>query len=87
MILFVVVIGILCGIIAQRLLRGPWITEVFRSSLRGTLTHALIGIAGAFLGFHAAMLAGLGVTQAFVPFLSAAIVAGLLLWGWRSLRL
>jgi hypothetical protein len=50
---------------------------------RGLSTHILVGIAGAFLGFHAAMLSGLGVEHPIVPFAVTAVVAGLVLWGWR----
>ena len=45
-----------------------------------------MGIAGAFLGFHGAMLWGFGVMQPIVPFLITAAVAGLVLLGWHASR-
>ena len=87
-ILLVIVIGILCGFLAQKFLRRSWIAERLRGTASGMLTHILVGIAGAFLGFHAAMLAGAAtrIGNVLAPFIAAAIVSGLVLWGWRSVR-
>jgi|RhiMethySRZTD1v2_1073278.scaffolds.fasta_scaffold01363_33 uncharacterized membrane protein YeaQ/YmgE (transglycosylase-associated protein family) len=80
-IVLVMVVGAVCGAIAEGLLnRGA------NARTRQLLTYALVGIAGAFLGFHGAMLAGLGVMQPIVPFLITAVVASLVLLGWNATR-
>jgi uncharacterized membrane protein YeaQ/YmgE (transglycosylase-associated protein family) len=82
--IIVVVIGIAAGIIAQRL-RPSWFSRQI-AGRRADLTSALVGIAGAFLGFHLAALvllaAGVGVL-----FVAAALGAALVLWGWREIKL
>jgi uncharacterized membrane protein YeaQ/YmgE (transglycosylase-associated protein family) len=80
-IVLVIVVGVLCGALAEWFL-----ARAGKTRQRELYAFALIGIAGAFLGFHGAMLAGLGVTQPIVPFLVAAMVAGLVLWGWQATR-
>ena len=80
-ILLVMVLGAVCGAIAEALLnRGP------NARPRQLLTYALVGIAGAFLGFHGAMLSGLGVMQPIEPFLIAAGLASLVLLAWHATR-
>ena len=77
----VMVVGAVCGAIAEALLnRGA------NARPRQLLTYALVGIAGAFLGFHGAMLRGLGVIEPIVPFLITALVASLVLLGWHATR-
>jgi uncharacterized membrane protein YeaQ/YmgE (transglycosylase-associated protein family) len=53
---------------------------------RADLTSALVGIAGAFIGFHlvALFLLAAGVGGLF---LGAAAGAALVLWGWREIKL
>jgi uncharacterized membrane protein YeaQ/YmgE (transglycosylase-associated protein family) len=85
-ILLVILIGVLCGFIAHQLSRRSWLAQQIAGATRGLLTHALVGIAGAFLGFHAAMLAGLGTGNALVPYIATAVVAALVLWGWRAAK-
>jgi uncharacterized membrane protein YeaQ/YmgE (transglycosylase-associated protein family) len=80
-IIVVIVVGAVCGAIAEALLnRGA------NARPRELLTYALAGIAGAFLGFHGAMLAGLGLMQPIVPFLISAAVASTVLLGWHATR-
>jgi len=50
------------------------------------LTSALVGIAGAFIGFHIAAIVALSAGM-IVLFVAAAIGAVLVLWGWREIRL
>ena len=84
--LIVLVIGIAAGFIAQRFARPGWLTRQIAGGRRADLTSALVGIAGAFIGFHLVALfllaAGLGGL-----FLGAAAGAALVLWGWREIRL
>ena len=84
--IIVLLIGIAAGIIAQGLARPSWLSRQIAGGRRADLTSALVGIAGAFIGFHLATLlllaAGVGVL-----FLAAAVGAALVLWGWREIKL
>jgi uncharacterized membrane protein YeaQ/YmgE (transglycosylase-associated protein family) len=84
--LLVLAIGVAAGIIAQRLARPSWLTRQIAGGRRADLTSALVGIAGAFIGFHLGALlvvaGGIGVLLLF-----AIIGAGLVLWGWREIKL
>ncbi len=72
-ILAVIFIWVLCGAIAHYLGRRT-----------GRLsTSILVGLAGAFLGFHAAMLSNAMTSMMIFPFIVTAIVAALVLAGWR----
>jgi uncharacterized membrane protein YeaQ/YmgE (transglycosylase-associated protein family) len=54
-------------------------------SARGTVTSALVGVAGAFVGYHLAILLALRggiVTSA----LAAAVGAAVVLFGWRTAK-
>jgi len=54
-------IGIVAGLLAQRFLRSSWLTNQF-AGRRASVTHALVGIAGSFIGFHIGVLLDLGRT-------------------------
>jgi uncharacterized membrane protein YeaQ/YmgE (transglycosylase-associated protein family) len=81
--LLILVIGIVAGLIFDRLAGPGWLARQFTGP-RGYLTSALIGIAGAFVGFHLAALIG------FAGDLSSFIAAGLgavaILFVWRAIR-
>lgn len=85
-IVLVVLIGLLCGVLAQKLLRRSWIADKLTGATSVMLTHILVGIAGAFIGFHAAMLTTASTVSPLAPFIAAAVVSMVLLWGWRSVR-
>jgi uncharacterized membrane protein YeaQ/YmgE (transglycosylase-associated protein family) len=53
----VLVIGIVAGILFDRLAGPSWLARQFSGSARGLITSALVGVAGAFVGYHIAMLA------------------------------
>lgn len=55
--LLVLVIGIVAGILFDRLAGPSWLARQFSGSTRGIITSALVGVAGAFVGYHIAMLA------------------------------
>ena len=83
--LIVLVIGIAAGLLAMRLSRPSWLSRQIAGGRRAELTSALVGIAGAFIGFHIAAL--LLLSAGFlVWFLGAVIGAILVLWGWREVR-
>ena len=82
--LLVVVIGIVAGILFDRLAGPSWLARQFSGSARGVLTSALVGIAGAFVGYHIAMLAlGGGLVTSVI---AAAVGAALVLFGWRMAK-
>ena len=84
--LIVLAIGIAAGIIAQRFARPSWLTRQIAGGRRADLMSALVGIAGAFIGFHLVALFLLAVGLGGL-FLGAAAGAALVLWGWREIKL
>jgi uncharacterized membrane protein YeaQ/YmgE (transglycosylase-associated protein family) len=84
--IIVLIIGVAAGIIMQRVARPSWLTRQIAGGRRADLTAALVGIAGAFIGFHLAALlflsAGMGVVL-----LGAIVGAFLVVWGWREIKL
>ena len=56
--LLVLVIGIAVGLVFQNTLRRGWLTQQIAGGRRADVTAALVGIAGAFIGFHVMALAG-----------------------------
>jgi uncharacterized membrane protein YeaQ/YmgE (transglycosylase-associated protein family) len=71
-ILAVIFIGVLCGALAHVIGRR-----------RGLPTSILVGLAGAFLGFHAAMLSNVATGIVVFPFVVTTIVSVAVLAGWR----
>jgi uncharacterized membrane protein YeaQ/YmgE (transglycosylase-associated protein family) len=84
--IIVLLIGIIVGIAAQRMARASWLSRQIAGGRRADLTSALVGIAGAFIGFHIAAIVALSAGM-IVLFASAAIGAAVVLWGWREIRL
>jgi len=82
-IVLVLLIGILCGWLAHKFLRRSWLAVRVAGRERGLLTHLLVGIAGAFISFHAAMLTTASTINPLVPFAGTAVISALVLWGWR----
>jgi uncharacterized membrane protein YeaQ/YmgE (transglycosylase-associated protein family) len=82
----VLLIGIIAGIIGQRGVRVSWLSRRLVGGARADMTSALVGIAGAFIGFHlAALIFILGGT--IVLFIGAIVGAALVVWGWKAVRL
>ena len=52
--LLVLAIGIIAGLLFDRLAGPSWLARQFSGSTRGIITSALVGVAGAFVGYHAA---------------------------------
>lgn len=73
----VTLIGIIAGLAVTRYGRGWFGT---RSS---DVTAALVGVAGAFLGFHIGVVAGLTPVPV-ADYLVAIVGAVLVLWVWRN---
>jgi uncharacterized membrane protein YeaQ/YmgE (transglycosylase-associated protein family) len=85
--IIVVLIGIVAGLLAQRFFPSSWISQQIAGRHRGTVTSALVGIAGSFIGFHLGALSKLASSGSFAPFVAAAIGAVLVLLGWKALKL
>jgi uncharacterized membrane protein YeaQ/YmgE (transglycosylase-associated protein family) len=76
--LVIVAIGILAGLLYDRFLGPGWFARQFAGQ-RGMVTSALVGIAGAFMGFHLLSFAMAGA----LVFLGALVGALVALWAWR----
>jgi uncharacterized membrane protein YeaQ/YmgE (transglycosylase-associated protein family) len=81
--LIILIIGIVAGLIFDRLAGPGWLARQFTGP-RGYVTSALVGIAGAFIGFHVAVL--LAFAGLYAGYVAAAIGAFLLLFLWRAIR-
>jgi uncharacterized membrane protein YeaQ/YmgE (transglycosylase-associated protein family) len=83
--LLVLATGIVVGVVLDRLVGRSWLACHFSGSTRGTITSALIGVAGAFIGYHISVLliprAGL-ITSA----IAAAIGAAAVIFAWRMAK-
>ena len=82
--LIVLVIGIVAGLIFDRVAGPSWFSRQIAGSTRTLLTSALVGIAGAFIGFHLTTIAGIG--GIYAPLIGAAVAAVAILWVWRAIR-
>jgi uncharacterized membrane protein YeaQ/YmgE (transglycosylase-associated protein family) len=80
-----VVIGIAAGILFDRLAGPSWLARQFSGSTRGIVTSALIGIAGAFIGYHIATLLALG-GGLVTSLVAEAAGAALVLFAWRMAK-
>jgi uncharacterized membrane protein YeaQ/YmgE (transglycosylase-associated protein family) len=82
--LLVLVVGIVAGVLFDRLAGPSWLARQFSGSARGVITSALVGVAGAFVGYHIAMLAiGGGLVTSVI---AAAAGAAVVLFGWRMAK-
>jgi uncharacterized membrane protein YeaQ/YmgE (transglycosylase-associated protein family) len=78
----VLAIGVVAGVLFDRLARPSWFARQFSGSSRGIITSALVGVAGAFVGYQIAVLLALSgglVTSVF----AAAVGAAMVLSAWR----
>ena len=82
--LLVLAIGIVAGILFDRLAGPSWLARQFSGSARGIVTSALVGVAGAFVGYHIAGLAvGGGLLTSVI---TAAAGAAVVLFAWRMAK-
>lgn len=83
--LLLITIGIIAGFLFDRLAGPSWLARQFSGSTRGIITSALVGMAGAFVGYHVGLLLALGggiVTSVVAATFGAAVV----LFGWRMAK-
>ena len=83
--LLVLVIGIVAGILFDRLAGPSWLARQFSGSTRGTITSALVGVAGAFIGYHIAVLLAVG-GGLLTSIIAAAAGAAVVLFAWRMAK-
>lgn len=81
----VLIVGIAAGILFDRLAGPSWLARQFAGSNRGLITSALVGVAGAFLGYHIATLLALG-SGLVAAGLAATLGAAGILFAWRMAR-
>jgi uncharacterized membrane protein YeaQ/YmgE (transglycosylase-associated protein family) len=81
--LLVLVIGILAGILFDRFAGPSWFARQFSGSTRVAITSALVGVAGAFVGYEIAGLLALG-GGLLTALIAAAVGAAVVLFGWRT---
>jgi uncharacterized membrane protein YeaQ/YmgE (transglycosylase-associated protein family) len=83
--ILVLAIGIAAGFLFDRFAGPSWLSRQFSGSTRVIITSILVGIAGAFIGYHIAALLALGggiVAAAIAAALGAAVV----LFAWRMAK-
>jgi len=83
--LLVLVIGIVAGFLFDRLAGPSWLARQFAGSTRGIVTSALVGVAGAFVGYHIAGLLVLGGALV-TTVIAAAAGAAVVLFAWRTAK-
>jgi len=83
--LLVIVIGIVAGILFDRLAGPSWLARHFSGSTRGIITSALVGIAGAFVGYHIGLMLALG-GGLVMSVIAAAVGAAVVLFAWRMAK-
>ena len=77
----ILVIGIVVGLAFNRYARS-WLARL-GTTTRSDVTAALVGIAGAFIGFHSSVILGL-VPSPLMHYILAAVGAVVVLWLWRG---
>jgi uncharacterized membrane protein YeaQ/YmgE (transglycosylase-associated protein family) len=79
--LIILIIGIVVGLVFNRYARS-WLARL-GTTTHSDITSALVGIAGAFIGFHVSVILGL-LPSPLMHYILAAIGAALVLWLWRG---
>ena len=83
--LLVLAIGVLAGILFDRVAGPSWLARQFSGSTRGIVTSALVGVAGAFVGYHIALLLALG-GGLLMSIIAAVAGAAVILFAWRTAK-
>ena len=79
--LIVLVIGIVVGLVFSRYARS-WLARL-ATTTHSDITSALVGIAGAFIGYHVGVILGL-LPSPLMLYLAAIAGAAIVLWFWRG---
>jgi uncharacterized membrane protein YeaQ/YmgE (transglycosylase-associated protein family) len=83
--LLVLAIGVVAGLLFDRLAGPSWLARQFSGSSRGIVTSALVGVAGAFVGYHIALLLALN-GGLLMSIIAAAAGAAVVLFAWRMAK-
>ena len=83
--LLILVVGVVVGFLFDRLAGPSWLARQFSGSIRGIITSALVGIAGAFVGYHIAILVAIG-GGIVTTVVAAALGAAWVLFAWRMAK-
>lgn len=81
----VLLIGVAGGFLFDWFAGPGWLSRQISGSSRGITTSALVGVAGAFIGFHLAAIIARSSSPTAL-FIGAIVGAVLVLSGWRVLR-
>ncbi len=81
--LVILLIGIVVGVMFNRYGRSWLGRQTAGATGMGNVTYALVGIAGAFIGFHIVVILGLLPTPLML-YLGALIGAVVTLWLWQG---
>ena len=79
--LIILIIGIVVGLAFNRY-AGSWLARL-GTTTHSDVTSALIGIAGAFMGFHLGVILGL-LPSPLMLYIAAVLGAAIVLWLWRG---
>ena len=79
--LIILAIGSVVGIVFNRYAHS-WLARLGFTT-RSDMTSALVGIAGAFIGFHIGVIMGL-LPSPLMLFVAALVGAAVVLWLWRG---
>ena len=79
--LIILIIGVVAGLVFNRYARS-WLARL-GTTTHSDITSALVGIAGAFMGFHLSVIVGL-LPSPLMHYIVAAIGAFVVLWLWRG---
>jgi hypothetical protein len=82
--LLILIIGVAVGLLIYRYAGSNWLSHL-TGSRRGQVTSAIVGVAGAFIGFHLAIL--LGAVGTAVTVIFAAVGAAALVWSWQTIKI
>jgi uncharacterized membrane protein YeaQ/YmgE (transglycosylase-associated protein family) len=82
--LLILVIGIVVGLVFDRLAGPGWLTRQIAGGTRLMFTSALVGVAGAFIGYHLTLILGLG--RGYGALIGAVVGAAVVLWVWRMIK-
>jgi uncharacterized membrane protein YeaQ/YmgE (transglycosylase-associated protein family) len=81
--LLILIIGVVIGLLVYRYAGANWLSHL-TGSRRGQVTSAIVGIAGAFIGYNLAIL--FGAVGSAVTMIFAAVGAAVLVWGWQTIK-
>jgi len=83
--LLILAVGVAAGFLFDRFAGPSWLARQFAGSTRSIVTSALVGVAGAFIGYHVALLLAIA-GGLVVSIVAAAVGAAVVLFAWRAAK-